>query len=156
MMVASSSLARAHPALRLQGSASSNNQAAALQVAALSRRRHSHAFGRHAERLVAAQASTSAGGSEMRASRRVRCGVANPTNRPETAVSEDGLPRSAVLGILGGGQLGRMMAIAAAKLGVEVRVLDPGEPAPAEHARDLPRTTHAIPSPVRAGRGFIS
>ena len=130
-MVASSSLARAHPALRLQGSASSNNQAAALQVAALSRRRHSHAFGRHAERLVAAQASTSAGGSEMRASRRVGCGVANPTNRPETAVSEDGLPRSAVLGILGGGQLGRMMAIAAAKLGVEVRVLDPGEPAPA-------------------------
>lgn len=41
------------------------------------------------------------------------------------------LPRDAKIGVLGGGQLGRMFALAAARLGVKVLVLDPSDPAPA-------------------------
>eukprot|EP00878_Enallax_costatus_P028031 GHUV01030232.1.p1 GENE.GHUV01030232.1~~GHUV01030232.1.p1 ORF type:complete len:190 (+),score=64.10 GHUV01030232.1:191-760(+) len=48
-----------------------------------------------------------------------------------TAVSDTGLPRTAVVGVLGGGQLGRMMALAAANMGVAVKFLDPAENAPA-------------------------
>uniref|UniRef100_A0A6S8IX41 phosphoribosylaminoimidazole carboxylase n=1 Tax=Dunaliella tertiolecta TaxID=3047 RepID=A0A6S8IX41_DUNTE len=48
-----------------------------------------------------------------------------------TAVSDTGLPRSAVVGVLGGGQLGRMMALAAANLGVRMKCLDPAPDAPA-------------------------
>ena len=36
-----------------------------------------------------------------------------------------GLPRAAVVGVLGGGQLGRMLAQEAVKMGVKLRVLDP-------------------------------
>lgn len=45
------------------------------------------------------------------------------------------LPRGAVVGILGGGQLGRMMAEAAAPLGYRVHVYAPG-PGPASHVTD--------------------
>ncbi|KAF5840607.1 eukaryotic-type phosphoribosylaminoimidazole carboxylase [Dunaliella salina] len=48
-----------------------------------------------------------------------------------TAVSDTGLPRSAVVGVLGGGQLGRMMALRAANLGVRMKCLDPAPDAPA-------------------------
>eukprot|EP00195_Chlamydomonas_chlamydogama_P017140 CAMPEP_0202897624 /NCGR_PEP_ID=MMETSP1392-20130828/6334_1 /ASSEMBLY_ACC=CAM_ASM_000868 /TAXON_ID=225041 /ORGANISM="Chlamydomonas chlamydogama, Strain SAG 11-48b" /LENGTH=613 /DNA_ID=CAMNT_0049583309 /DNA_START=147 /DNA_END=1988 /DNA_ORIENTATION=+ len=48
-----------------------------------------------------------------------------------TSVSSNGLPRSAVVGVLGGGQLGRMMALAAANMGVRFKCLDPAEEAPA-------------------------
>ncbi|GBF89664.1 phosphoribosylaminoimidazole, chloroplastic-like [Raphidocelis subcapitata] len=48
-----------------------------------------------------------------------------------THVSEAGLPRTAVVGVLGGGQLGRMMALAAANMGVSMRCLDPADDAPA-------------------------
>ena len=41
------------------------------------------------------------------------------------------LPPGAVIGILGGGQLGRMLAMAAARLGFDVAVLDPEPNAPA-------------------------
>ncbi|MEW5306172.1 MAG: hypothetical protein WDW36_008658 [Sanguina aurantia] len=41
------------------------------------------------------------------------------------------LPRTAVVGVLGGGQLGRMMALAAANLGVRIKCLDPNQDAPA-------------------------
>ncbi|HBG97773.1 MAG TPA: 5-(carboxyamino)imidazole ribonucleotide synthase [Rhodobacteraceae bacterium] len=41
------------------------------------------------------------------------------------------LPPGAVIGILGGGQLGRMLAMAAARLGMRAHVLDPGEDPPA-------------------------
>lgn len=41
------------------------------------------------------------------------------------------LPPGAVIGILGGGQLGRMLAMAAARLGLRARVLDPGADPPA-------------------------
>ena len=39
-----------------------------------------------------------------------------------------GLPRDAKIGILGGGQLGRMLAIAGAPMGVRLKVIDPTEP----------------------------
>ncbi len=50
----------------------------------------------------------------------------------------DALPPGATIGILGGGQLGRMLAIAASRLGLHVHVFEPG-PAPpaAEVARSL-------------------
>jgi phosphoribosylaminoimidazole carboxylase len=48
-----------------------------------------------------------------------------------TAVAEGGLPRSVVLGILGGGQLGKMLAQEAAKMGIRVKVLDPTPGCPA-------------------------
>eukprot|EP00879_Flechtneria_rotunda_P023519 GHRR01024881.1.p1 GENE.GHRR01024881.1~~GHRR01024881.1.p1 ORF type:complete len:496 (+),score=146.15 GHRR01024881.1:746-2233(+) len=51
--------------------------------------------------------------------------------------SESGLPRTAVVGVLGGGQLGRMMALAAANMGVTIRALDPAPDAPAAVAADL-------------------
>ena len=56
-----------------------------------------------------------------------------PPNQLEikTRRSAAGLPRTAVVGVLGGGQLGRMMALAAANLGVTVRCLDPTDDAPA-------------------------
>eukprot|EP00882_Tetradesmus_deserticola_P015849 GHRQ01016899.1.p1 GENE.GHRQ01016899.1~~GHRQ01016899.1.p1 ORF type:complete len:662 (+),score=233.45 GHRQ01016899.1:257-2242(+) len=57
--------------------------------------------------------------------------VAVAPDKPLTAVSEAGLPRTAVVGVLGGGQLGRMMALAAANMGVAVKFLDPQEDAPA-------------------------
>ena len=42
----------------------------------------------------------------------------------------DALPPGSTIGVLGGGQLGRMLAIAAARLGLKVHVFEPG-PAPA-------------------------
>ncbi|WP_113153502.1 5-(carboxyamino)imidazole ribonucleotide synthase [Nitratireductor sp. OM-1] len=41
------------------------------------------------------------------------------------------LPQGATIGILGGGQLGRMLAMAAAKLGYRTIILDPAENSPA-------------------------
>ncbi len=41
------------------------------------------------------------------------------------------------IGILGGGQLGRMLALAAHPLGVEVRIMDPSPFAPAGHVAEL-------------------
>eukprot|EP00898_Chlorokybus_atmophyticus_P006948 jgi/Chlat1/7254/Chrsp58S09134 len=46
------------------------------------------------------------------------------------------LPRTAVVGLLGGGQLGRMIAQAASQLGVKVAVLDPTPDAPASGLAD--------------------
>ena len=51
--------------------------------------------------------------------------------RPLTSVSSDGLPRTAVVGVLGGGQLGRMMGLAAGNMGVKLKCLDPADEAPA-------------------------
>ena len=41
------------------------------------------------------------------------------------------LPVGATIGILGGGQLGRMLAVAAARLGLKTHIYEPGEGAPA-------------------------
>lgn len=43
----------------------------------------------------------------------------------------DALPPGSVIGILGGGQLGRMLALAAARLGLRVHILDPAAECPA-------------------------
>jgi phosphoribosylaminoimidazole carboxylase len=57
-----------------------------------------------------------------------------PPNDSPCAVTPDGLERTANVGILGGGQLGRMLAIAAAPMGVRLRALDPNPVAPASVA----------------------
>lgn len=49
----------------------------------------------------------------------------------------DALPPGSTLGILGGGQLGRMLAVAAARLGLKVCVLDPGGDCPAAHVANF-------------------
>jgi len=51
-------------------------------------------------------------------------------------ITAGGLPRGSTVGVLGGGQLGRMLALAAAPLGIKVRVLDPTEGAPASVAAE--------------------
>ncbi|SEK38317.1 5-(carboxyamino)imidazole ribonucleotide synthase [Roseivivax marinus] len=43
------------------------------------------------------------------------------------------LPSGSTIGILGGGQLGRMLSVAAARLGLRAHVFDPGADAPAGH-----------------------
>jgi 5-(carboxyamino)imidazole ribonucleotide synthase len=48
------------------------------------------------------------------------------------------LAPGAVIGVLGGGQLGRMLALAAARLGFDVAVLDPEREAPAKRVCALP------------------
>lgn len=48
-------------------------------------------------------------------------------------MTEGALPPGSTVGILGGGQLGRMLAIAAARLGLRAHVYDPGEDPPAGH-----------------------
>ncbi len=46
-------------------------------------------------------------------------------------MSERALPPGSTVGILGGGQLGRMLAMAAARLGLAARIYDPAEAPPA-------------------------
>ena len=53
----------------------------------------------------------------------------------------DLLPQGAVIGILGGGQLGRMLAVAAARLGLRAHVYDPAADCPA--AQVCAAATHA-------------
>ena len=43
----------------------------------------------------------------------------------------DPLPQGAVIGILGGGQLGRMLSVAAARLGYRCHIFEPGTAPPA-------------------------
>jgi len=51
-------------------------------------------------------------------------------------IAENGRPRSAVIGILGGGQLGKMLSQEASKMGLAVKVLDPTENCPASSVAD--------------------
>ncbi|GFR46871.1 hypothetical protein Agub_g8512 [Astrephomene gubernaculifera] len=87
----------------------------------------------------------------------VQATAAPIAERDATSVSETGLPRTAVVGVLGGGQLGRMMALAAANLGVRVKCLDPAPEAPAavaaEHVRGHFRDAAAIEDFVK-GQGI--
>src|SRR5690242_3808428 len=48
-------------------------------------------------------------------------------------MTRSAVPPGATIGFLGGGQLGRMTAMAARTLGYEVRVLDPERDCPARH-----------------------
>ncbi|MEM6589318.1 MAG: 5-(carboxyamino)imidazole ribonucleotide synthase [Pseudomonadota bacterium] len=45
----------------------------------------------------------------------------------------DPLPQGAVIGILGGGQLGRMLSVAASRLGFKTAIFEPGGDCPASH-----------------------
>lgn len=48
----------------------------------------------------------------------------------------DPLPTGATIGILGGGQLGRMLSVAAARLGFRTHIFEPGANPPAGHVAD--------------------
>ena len=67
----------------------------------------------------------------------------------------DGCLQGATIGILGGGQLGRMLSVAAARLGYKCHVYEPG-PAPRatwpQRSRKAPMTisTHWRGSPPRS------
>ena len=43
----------------------------------------------------------------------------------------DPLPQGATIGILGGGQLGRMLSVAASRLGLNTHIFEPGSNPPA-------------------------
>ncbi|MBV7378846.1 5-(carboxyamino)imidazole ribonucleotide synthase [Maritimibacter dapengensis] len=47
------------------------------------------------------------------------------------------LPTGAVIGILGGGQLGRMLSVAAARLGFKTAIFEPGGDCPASHVANF-------------------
>ncbi|WOI56459.1 5-(carboxyamino)imidazole ribonucleotide synthase [Palleronia sp. LCG004] len=49
----------------------------------------------------------------------------------------DRLPTGATIGILGGGQLGRMLSVAAARLGYKCCILDPSDDPPAAHVANF-------------------
>ena len=48
----------------------------------------------------------------------------------------DMLPLGSVIGILGGGQLGRMLSVAASRLGYRCHIFEPGAGAPAGHVAE--------------------
>ena len=52
----------------------------------------------------------------------------------------DPLPQGATIGILGGGQLGRMLSVAASRLGLRCHVFEPGAEPPAGHVADAVTT----------------
>ncbi|TNC74673.1 5-(carboxyamino)imidazole ribonucleotide synthase [Rubellimicrobium roseum] len=64
----------------------------------------------------------------------------------------DALAPGATIGILGGGQLGRMLAMAAARLGFHVHIYDPDQGCPS--AEVAQRTTHATYEDADALRAF--
>ncbi len=47
------------------------------------------------------------------------------------------LKQGAVIGILGGGQLGRMLSVAASRMGFKTHIFEPEENPPASHVSDL-------------------
>lgn len=50
------------------------------------------------------------------------------------------LPAGAIIGILGGGQLGRMLSVAASRLGLRTHIFEPGANPPAGHVADAVTT----------------
>ena len=50
------------------------------------------------------------------------------------------LPLGSTIGILGGGQLGRMLSVAAARLGFKTHIFEPGPNPPAGHVADAVTT----------------
>ena len=49
----------------------------------------------------------------------------------------EGLPSGSVIGILGGGQLGRMLSVAASRLGFKTCIFEPGGDCPASHVANF-------------------
>ena len=66
----------------------------------------------------------------------------------------DPLPQGATIGILGGGQLGRMLSVAASRLGFRCAVFEPGPNPPAEHVAH--RLTTASYDDIDALRAFAN
>ena len=66
----------------------------------------------------------------------------------------DMLPPGAVIGILGGGQLGRMLSVAAARLGYRTHIFEPGANPPAGHV--AARVTTARYDDAEALRAFAA
>ena len=64
----------------------------------------------------------------------------------------DALPLGSVIGILGGGQLGRMLSVAASRLGFRTHIYEPMENPPAAHVAD--RLTTASYDDTEALRAF--
>ncbi|PPB82226.1 5-(carboxyamino)imidazole ribonucleotide synthase [Albidovulum inexpectatum] len=64
------------------------------------------------------------------------------------------LPQGAVIGILGGGQLGRMLSVAAARLGYRTHIFEPAANPPAGHVAE--RVTTAPYDDLDALRAFAS
>ena len=62
----------------------------------------------------------------------------------------DPLAPGATIGILGGGQLGRMMAMAAARLGLHVHVFEPGAAPAAEVARNWTQASYEDAGALKA------
>ena len=48
----------------------------------------------------------------------------------------DALPTGSTIGILGGGQLGRMLSVAASRLGFKTHIFEPSQNPPAAHVAD--------------------
>lgn len=69
-------------------------------------------------------------------------------------MASDPLPPGSRIGILGGGQLGRMLAIAAARLGMRVHVFEPGAEPPAAQVANA--VTRADWDDVAALRAFAA
>ena len=61
------------------------------------------------------------------------------------------LPSGSVIGILGGGQLGRMLSVAAARLGFRTHIYEPAPDCPAGHVADA-RDHRRLTTTRRAGR----
>ena len=66
----------------------------------------------------------------------------------------DTLPAGATIGILGGGQLGRMLSVAASRLGFKTHIFEPGANPPAGHVAD--RVTTAPYEDLAALRAFAA
>ncbi|WP_323035447.1 5-(carboxyamino)imidazole ribonucleotide synthase [Pararhodobacter sp.] len=66
----------------------------------------------------------------------------------------DSLPLGACIGILGGGQLGRMLSVAASRLGLRCHIYDPAPNPPAGHVAE--RVTTAAWDDAEALRGFAA
>ena len=64
------------------------------------------------------------------------------------------LPQGATIGILGGGQLGRMLSVAASRLGFRTHIYEPGANPPAAHVAD--RVTTAPYEDLTALRAFAA
>lgn len=68
----------------------------------------------------------------------------------------DPLPQGSVIGILGGGQLGRMLSVAASRLGYRTHIFEPGANPPAGHVADAVTTaSYEDEAALRAFAGAV-
>ncbi len=62
----------------------------------------------------------------------------------------DALPQGAVIGILGGGQLGRMLSVAASRLGYRTHIYEPGAAPAGDVAHQVTTASYDDPAALRA------